>query len=126
MVYARSCGCIMVSASAVVSLLRYSRQCPVSSGLLPNTCRPQAGSTAVSTQGGRQIITAERSARWFIWRPLLRHAAARSELDEERAAVRMTDFQSASGARRQALVFLGTVLRNEGVLAPAQTGSGAG
>lgn len=26
MVYASSCGCIMVSASAVVSLLRYSRQ----------------------------------------------------------------------------------------------------
>jgi hypothetical protein len=41
MVYASSCGCIMVSASAVVSLLRYSRQYAVSSGLLPKTCGTQ-------------------------------------------------------------------------------------
>ncbi len=37
MLYVKRLGCIITSASAVVSLLRYSRQYAVSSGLLPNT-----------------------------------------------------------------------------------------
>jgi hypothetical protein len=43
MLYAMSCGWIMVMASVTVSRLRASRQNAVSSGLLPNTCPHQAG-----------------------------------------------------------------------------------
>lgn len=50
MLYVMRLGCIMVRASAVVSLFRYSLQYAVSSGLLPKTCRYEA--VLVSTYTG--------------------------------------------------------------------------